>query len=167
MLRQLNVLVADDHQLVASIVRGVLEGAGLRNVRFAQDGGAAYEILREAPIDIAIVDFAMPHDGLTLLRQIRTATNSPDKTLPVIVMTAYSDRKRIEAVRDAGATEIICKPLSAGALLSRIAAIIDRPRPFVTSSTYFGPDRRRRSDAGHQGPRRRSTDVSYFEIDVA
>ena len=49
----------------------------------------------------------------------------------------------IEA-RDSGVTEIIAKPVSLRSLYSRIVAVIERPRPFIRTPDYFGPDRRRR-----------------------
>ena len=41
-------------------------------------------------------------------------------------------------------------------LMKRIAWVIDRPRPFVRSQTYFGPDRRRHDDPNYRGPERRA-----------
>jgi DNA-binding response OmpR family regulator len=62
--------------------------------------------------------------------------------------------------RDAGVTEFVAKPLTAKAVLERIQAVIYRPRPFVRTPNYFGPDRRRREDPGFNGPWLRSTDES-------
>jgi hypothetical protein len=60
--------------------------------------------------------------------------------------------------RDAGVTEFVAKPVTAKAVLERIHAVIYRPRPFVRTKDYFGPDRRRKDDPGYEGPWRRATD---------
>jgi len=41
-------------------------------------------------------------------------------------------------------------------MMQRLMAVIEHPRPFVRTSQYFGPCRRRRQDE-HQGPERRAT----------
>ncbi len=43
-------------------------------------------------------------------------------------------------------------------VIERISLVVDHPRPFVRSKTYFGPDRRRRVDPHWPGPHRRATD---------
>ncbi len=48
--------------------------------------------------------------------------------------------------------------MTARAVLDRINAVILRPRSFVRTSEYFGPDRRRRQDPAHLGPWRRQGD---------
>jgi two-component system chemotaxis response regulator CheY len=40
-----------------------------------------------------------------------------------------------------------------------VALVIDRPRAYVQTASYFGPDRRRRSDPNWEGPWRRNTDA--------
>jgi CheY-like chemotaxis protein len=142
-----------------AITSAVLQSAGVRKVREAADGTAGLEILREQAIDLAIVDFNMfPLDGVEFTRLVR---NSPDTTnpyLPIIMMTGHSEKSRVYEARDAGVTEFVVKPITAKAILDRIQAVIFRPRPFVKTDGYFGPDRRRTAATGYKGPLRRSTD---------
>ena len=64
--------------------------------------------------------------------------------MPIIMITAHSERPRIIAARDAGINEFVMKPVSAKTLFSRLNAVIEHPRRFVRIEEYFGPDRRRR-----------------------
>ncbi len=57
------------------------------------------------------------------------------------------------------------KPVTARAVLDRINAVILRPRPFVRTGEYFGPDRRRRQDPEFKGPWRRKGDDSRIGAD--
>ena len=57
--------------------------------------------------------------------------------------------------RDAGVHEFLCKPISARALYLRLYSVIAHPRPFVKTTTYFGPDRRRFSNPLYKGSERR------------
>jgi DNA-binding response OmpR family regulator len=99
-----------------------------------------------------------PLDGVEFTRMVRNAPDSRNPYLPIIMMTGHSERYRVMDARDAGVTEFVAKPLTAKAVLERIHAVIYRPRPFVRTAEYFGPDRRRKDDPGFAGPWRRSTD---------
>ena len=106
-----------------------------------------------------IIDLRMrPVDGLEFTRQVRGDANGKYAFLPIIMLTGYAERSRVEEARDAGVTEFIVKPVTAKAVLSRLQNVIYKPRPFVQTKTYFGPDRRRRADNDYAGPSRRKTD---------
>lgn len=158
-LSALQVLLVDDNQHMRAITSAVLASAGVKKVREAADGGAALEILREHAVDLAIVDFNMfPLDGAEFTRLVRNSPDSPNPYLPIIMMTGHSERSRVYEARDAGVTEFVVKPITAKAILDRIQAVIFRPRPFVKTEGYFGPDRRRTDASNYKGPRRRATD---------
>jgi DNA-binding response OmpR family regulator len=89
---------------------------------------------------------------------VRNAPDSRNPYLPIIMMTGHSERYRVMEARDAGVTEFVAKPLTAKSVLERIQAVIYRPRPFVRTADYFGPDRRRKDDPNYDGPRRRAAD---------
>ena len=159
-LESLRVMLVDDNQHMRAIVTTVLNGVGLVHVRETRDGAEALEVLREWPADLAIVDFQMqPLDGVEFTRLVRQSPDSRNPYLPIIMMTGHSERTRVEEARDAGVTEFVAKPLTAKAVLERINAVIYRPRAFIRTESYFGPDRRRRETPGFTGPWRRNTDA--------
>lgn len=154
---RIQFLVVEDNEFCRAIVRDVLKALGARFIRYADNGAEALEVLRETPIDIVLLDWAMPvMDGLEFTDKVRRSDESPNPFLPIIMMTAYSERTHVLKARDAGVTEYIIKPFSAKQLLKRIEVVIENPRPFVRSETYFGPDRRRhRKKSKYTGPERR------------
>jgi two-component system chemotaxis response regulator CheY len=159
-LESLRVLLVDDNQHMRAIVMTVLLGMGVSQVRETRDGSEALATLREWPADLAIVDFQMfPLDGVEFTRLVRNASDSTNQYLPIIMMTGHSERSRVMEARDAGVTEFVVKPLTAKALVDRVQAVINHPRPFVRTASYFGPDRRRRQDPDYAGPWRRSTET--------
>jgi len=142
-----------------AITSAILQSAGIRKIREVADGSAALESLRERVIDLAIVDFNMfPLDGVEFTRLVRNSPDSANPYLPIIMMTGHSERSRVVEARDAGVTEFVVKPITAKAVFDRIQACIVRPRPFVKTEGYFGPDRRRTVVAAYKGPFRRATD---------
>jgi len=156
----LKIILVEDNQHMRTIVLTILKGSGIRDVREARDGAEAHEILRQYPADIALVDFNMsPIDGVEFTRMLRNASDSSNPFLPVVMITGHSERSRVVEARDAGVNEFVVKPLTARALLSRIDAVIMRPRPYIRcSGGYFGPDRRRKEKETYPGPYRRATD---------
>ena len=160
-LESLRVLLVEDNAHMRQIISTVLTGVGLRQIGEASDGDEALIKLKSWECDFVILDFRMePMDGVAFTRHIRTAQDSPNPYLPIIMMTGHAERARVEEARDAGVTEFVVKPLTARAILDRINVVIDRPRPFVRSPSYFGPDRRRRTEPRYSGPWRRTDDVA-------
>ena len=160
-LEKLNFLVVDDNRHMRSLVRSVLHALGARNIKEATDGADAYARLGTYAADIIICNWQMsPMDGLEFVRLLRTDTDSPNPFVPVIMLTAHTEAKRVVEARDAGVTEFLAKPISANRLYSRISAIIKHPRPFVRAKSYVGPDRRRRQDPDFRGPERRTQDTA-------
>jgi CheY-like chemotaxis protein len=158
-LKAVQVLLVDDNQHMRSITTAVLQSAGVRTVLEAGDGTAALEILRDQPIDLAIVDFnMMPLDGIEFTRLVRTSPDTANPYLPIIMMTGHSEKNRVLEARDAGVTEFMVKPITAKAVFDRIQAVIVRPRPFIKSRVYFGPDRRRSNPPAYGGDKRRHDD---------
>jgi CheY-like chemotaxis protein len=156
---ELRVLLVDDNANMRSIIAAILEGAGIKDVRHARDGEIGLKILRDWPADIAIVDYLMtPIDGLEFTRKVRFGRGALNNQLPIIMVTGYADRIRVIEARDAGVTELVVKPVTAHAVLSRMTQVIYKPRSFVRTEDYFGPDRRRRGDPNYSGPLRRKKD---------
>lgn len=153
------VLLVDDNQHMRAIVLTVLGALNIRLIKETRDGSEALETLRKWQADMAIVDFQMfPMDGVEFTRIVRNAPNSVNPYLPIIMMTGHSEKSRVTEARDAGVTEFLVKPLTPRAVIDRINAVIYKPRPFVRTPDYFGPDRRRKTPRDYPGPFRRATD---------
>ncbi len=159
-LAKLRVVVVDDNTGMRRLLRSVLAGFGCSNVAEASSGRAALAALHEAPTDLLITDLLMePMDGIELVREIRTLENGLNPYLPIIMVTGSAKPAVVARARDAGVNEFLAKPVSAAQVWSRVWAVVERPRPFVKASVYFGPDRRRRAKPDYDGPERRDEDA--------
>jgi len=155
-------MMVDDNPHMRILVRDILLGLGVKNVNECSDGTEAITELRHWPADICIVDWMMePLDGLDFTRLIRTAQDSPNIFLPIIMLTGHTERHRIVEARDAGVTEFLAKPVNANGLYARIRAIVEAPRPFVRIGGYMGPCRRRRIEDFAGDGRREADDPSH------
>ena len=158
-LGQLKALVVDDNAHMRILLKSLLLALGVGRVYDSADGRSAFVELKAHKPDIVLTDLSMkPVDGIEFTRMVRTGADSPNRSVPIIMVTGHTERQRVEAARDAGVTEFVAKPITIQTLRSKLAEITEKPRPFVKCHTYFGPDRRRRRTEDYAGPWRRSDD---------
>ena len=172
-LSTFRVLIAEDFPFVADLLSSCLVEMGVGHVQASENGEKAKEkilnfnaVSSSSNFDVLILDWLMPEmDGETLLNWIRNHRSDSIKFLPVIVCTSYASREMVEKVRDLGANEVMVKPVSAEKIARRIKYVIDNPRPYIKASDFFGPDRRRRSEA-YKGEERRKTKAEEIDTHV-
>ena len=156
---RVRVLILEDNVHMSTILRTILQGFGIRHITEVRDAADAFEGMRSTNPDLAIVDYMLGDvDGVEFTRLIRTASDSPNKYLPIVMVSGHTDRTRIMEAINAGVNEYLAKPVRPIDMYNRLVALIERPRRFVKAPGYFGPDRRRRQDPRYNGPWRRSTD---------
>jgi CheY-like chemotaxis protein len=116
--RPVTVLVADDNEVAQRLCRRVLEKAG-HKVLTASDGIEAVAVALASPLDMILMDVAMPGmDGLEAMRQIKAQKPG----LAIVIASAHSmasDRERFLA---AGADDVLSKPFR----LTDLTAVVDK-----------------------------------------
>jgi two-component system, chemotaxis family, chemotaxis protein CheY len=154
---RLKILVVDDNAHMRKLVTTILQAFGVVQICEADSGERAWTVLREANPDVVVLDWVMEGmSGLDLVGMIRTNPQSPNPFVPVIMLTGHTSLDHVRQARDAGANEFIAKPVSVKTMMSRLVSVIEHPRPYVRTSVYFGPCRRRRGAEDYSGPERRS-----------
>ena len=158
MMERLKVVVVDDNHHMVNIIKTIMRGFGVKEFFDAGSAAEAFQIIRTTPIDLVITDYALIGvDGCEFTKLLRTAEDSPNHFVPIIMLTAYAERSKVEAARDSGVTEFCAKPVTATELYRKVCGVINTPRSFIRTSVYFGPDRRRRKDDAYKGQERRET----------
>lgn len=165
-LTHVRLLIVEDMQPMLALTTSILTMFGFKNVHGAKNVEEGYKQFCQYNHDLVITDWLMePLDGLDLIRMIRRNDNSPNKFVPILLMTGYSDQPRVEEARDMGVTEFLMKPYSARDMYARIVQIIEKPRQFVDTGEFFGPDRRRRKNFDFNGiDRRGETDKNFDDM---
>jgi two-component system KDP operon response regulator KdpE len=115
------ILVVDDETQITRVLRTSLS-AQAYEIRVANDGEMALEIMKDWSPNLIITDLAMPNlNGVQLCRQIRATSE-----IPIIVLSVRGEeRQKIEAL-DAGADDYVSKPFSMNELLARVRANLRR-----------------------------------------
>lgn len=121
-MEKTNVLLVEDEETLAMIVKETLEGQGF-NVTIATNGIAGLAELQENRPDILVADIMMPEmDGFEMVRRIRRT----DKSLPIIFLTARSAVNDVVEGFELGANDYLRKPFSMLELIARIKAHVQR-----------------------------------------
>lgn len=153
------VLVVEENQPMTQITVALLKGFGFNFIQTAKNSNRAYEAFCEERHDLLLVDWMIkPLDGIELAEKIRMDSYSPNPFVPIVLMTGFSEKRRVIQARDTGITEFLVKPFTANDLYKRIDQIIMKPRQFVKSPDFFGPDRRRKHIDKNETPKRRNED---------
>ena len=118
------VIAVDDDQEVLETLGRVLEREKLE-VRLANSGAQAMDLLEQRIPDLLILDIIMPGiDGIMVCRQLRA--NPRYVALPVLFLTAKGSTDDIVEGLDAGADDYVVKPFELAELRARVHALIRR-----------------------------------------
>jgi CheY-like chemotaxis protein len=122
-----SILVVDDDVDTCRNLSDILTDMGYQ-VTTAHDGPSALALLRQAPFDVALLDYKMPGmDGLTLYREIKKLRAGT----VAIVVTAYAGGTTTEEALEAGAWRVLPKPVDFGKLLGLVGEAVGQPLVLV------------------------------------
>ena len=121
MLEHKHILIVDDESQIARVLRTSLSSHGY-DIRVANDGETALEIMKDWSPDLVVTDLAMPNmDGLELCRRLRAKTQ-----IPIIVLSVRGEERTKVQALDAGADDYVTKPFGIEELLARVRAHLRR-----------------------------------------
>lgn len=153
------IIIGDAVAQTRNLVSQVLLSVGFVSALHARDGRELLELTEQVHPRIVITTSRLPEiSGLEFTRLIRAGYKDVSRQTSIIVMSNTATTSFLTAARDSGADELLVRPFAASAVLSRVQAVIERPREFVESAGYVGPCRRRRQRENYSGALRRFTD---------
>ena len=120
-MEKIRILLADDHTILRSGIRSLLEDEpGLSVIGEAEDGRVAVSMACKLKPDVVIMDIAMPLlNGLEATRQIKM--QCPD--VKVLILSMHDNEEYIRQVLEAGAMGYILKDAAARELISAIKSV--------------------------------------------
>ncbi|MBS4098294.1 MAG: hybrid sensor histidine kinase/response regulator [Sulfuricella sp.] len=129
----LRFLVVDDMDSMRRVIAKNLNQMGFKNIVMAANGTEGLHILRSQPVQVVITDWNMPvMSGLEMLKAIRADAKLAN--LPVLMVTAETQRHQVEMAIEAGVSDFMVKPFTVNSLETKLTKIINTPRPEVAAA---------------------------------
>jgi DNA-binding response OmpR family regulator len=121
------VLVVEDEQDIAGLIKHTLERGGDMEVRIVSSGDGALKAAAAEPPDLILLDLNLPSlNGLEVCRLLRARPAT--KAVPIIMVTARTSESDRVVGLDAGADDYVSKPFSLRELSARVRAVLRRGR---------------------------------------
>ncbi len=118
--RPIQVILADDHQVVRHGIRQFLVAAGIEVIAEAEDGEQAIQLIEQHRPDVAVLDIRMPYkSGIEVARLVR------ERGWPVglLVLTAYNDDPFVLAALEAGVNGFVLKTADVEEIVEAVRAV--------------------------------------------
>ncbi len=144
----INIILAEPESQLRQGIRNAMAMQGYQSIRdFSRLDRVEQEVARDTP-DLLVIDATMPGgDTCELVEKIRHRRIGDNPFLAIIVTIWNPGRQLVQRVVNSGADDLLVKPISPAQLMGRINALVDYRKPFLVTSDYIGPDRRKnRSD---------------------
>lgn len=121
-MEKIKVLLVEDEQTLAMIIKDTLEGQGFL-IHTAADGEEGLRLFFDLRPDVLVADVMMPRmDGFEMVRRIRQT----DRRTPVLFLTARSAVNDVVEGFELGANDYLKKPFGMQELIVRIKALMGR-----------------------------------------
>jgi CheY-like chemotaxis protein len=166
--RQRPLIVCDPVRFTRRLTVEILRAAGAERVTAAETPEAARWFIKQSHDPVLLTDWRegeedVPGSGPDLVRAVRR--EGAGARTPSLVITARRQLLDMEHMRDCGTDALALRPVSPARLAERLTEITERPRPFVTTARFSGPDRR--ADRPLRGEYKRDRDVAEGQVSAA
>ena len=162
-LAEVRVLIVGWKPNSSQFLRNVLTSLGLPAFTRVARTDEALAMMREHGFEMVIcTGEAEPLNPSDFTRAVRHDVHGRDPTIPVFIVTSGCTAKDIQLMRDAGADDIFCPPMSAEAIIKKLDRVLLNWRRFVTTKGFIGPDRRRAGNREVPGEDRRVSESTVF-----
>jgi sigma-B regulation protein RsbU (phosphoserine phosphatase) len=121
------ILIVEDSAVIRAAIVAQLRGAGFGNLVQAADGVEGLQLAKKSQPELIITDLTMPNmDGFELCRRLNADPRL--RQIPILVETGMENSDDRAAAFDAGATDLISKPLNKREFLGRVRVHLERGR---------------------------------------
>jgi DNA-binding NarL/FixJ family response regulator len=130
----MRILIAEDESIIRLDLRRMLERAGYEVCAEARNGAEAVQLARETEPEAAVIDVRMPElSGIEAVRRILA-----ERSIPIVMLTAYSDPGTVTDAIRAGVFAYVVKPFREQDLLPAIETACVRQREWLRGQRDLG-----------------------------
>jgi len=143
-LADTNFLIADAMPASSEVTRNALYDLGVRNFTIVKSVAQAREKLETYDFDVFISDAYLVGEGTaSIVTDLRQGNLGNDPFIPVIATTWEPTIEIVHELVSAGVDQMLTLPVSTNKISQTLTALIEKRKPFVVTSRYIDPDRRK------------------------
>lgn len=150
--RERLIVVCDPSSFTRRLTMDMLRLAGAHRIAAAEQDAGALWTMKQARNPILIAD-GRGADAAAVVRKLRRADGA-HRQAPAVLITGSTVAADVQRARDHGVNAIAARPLAPQTLFERLEEITTRPRRFIDTATFSGPDRRTGRPAAGEFKRR-------------
>ncbi|OPY86922.1 MAG: Chemotaxis protein CheY [Smithella sp. PtaU1.Bin162] len=125
MNKDISVLIADDNEMMCSLIRIMLEKNGFKNIIEVHDGTSAFNTIKARKIDLIIADWHMEGiSGIELLQKVRA--DEKISGTPFIIVSVEGLDVSIDKAFQYGVDEFISKPFRMEVFMEKITKVMEK-----------------------------------------
>lgn len=151
----MKALVALSNKQLAEYIWHFLKDNGAKNVQLVHHSKDAVSRMRDHEFTHFFVGHHLEEFGGPDFARFVRMCNGSVAEAPIIMVMSNPDREKVIDSRDSGVNELMSVPFTGHQLEERLAHLAAKPKAFIRTSTFIGPDRRRVSASGYRGAERR------------
>jgi DNA-binding NarL/FixJ family response regulator len=134
-------------------IRGILQANGFRKINQGADIPSLIGMIKSGSPDIIIMGGEFEGGGVSkFINMVRHNEFHGNPFVPLVAVTWNPTPELVRELVDVGIDDLVPKPISATHLLKRTVNLINNRPPFIVTTDYIGPDRRKNSDRGSDIP---------------
>jgi putative two-component system response regulator len=156
-IRSARILIVDDTPLNVALLESILNSAGYTQITSETDPTRVYDLCRATDFDLVLLDIQMPRvDGFMVMKQLMELAG--DEYLPILVLTALTDRATRLKALELGAKDYLTKPFERLEVLHRIRNLL------VVRTQYR--ERKRQSERLEHMVRERTRELEQARLEI-
>lgn len=150
-IEDIQIVIADPNRQLRTSLKGVLGGHGFRGMMDAATTPALEEMIKASSPDLILCDVDLADGNVCdLIRRLRHNQVGQNPFASVILFIEEAGEGIVRQASEAGVDDLQLKPVMGQKIIDRVSFLIEKRKPFVVTTDYVGPDRRKSIRPGTQ-----------------
>lgn len=144
-IEDIKLAIADPNRQLRSSLKGVLGQHGFRGMQDSANIEGLEEIIRYGNPDLILCDIGLDGDVCELIKRVRHNELGTNPFVSVILFIEEPNEDIVRRASEAGLDDLQIKPVVAANIIKRVEYLVEKRKPFVVTTDYVGPDRRKKA----------------------
>lgn len=148
-IKDARILIVSENNFSSSMVKTILINIGYHDISTVDTYAELETSMVDCQPDMLIFDSSYTIDKIyELIRKTRHSDFGTNPFMTVVALCDAPTAELMQGVMTSGVDDVLVKPYSTAQFIERIKVLIETRKPFVVTSDYIGPDRRKKERVG-------------------